>query len=278
MISATKISIITVTYNDPSGLSRTLSSLAKANARTWLGELIVVDASPELSAPILEEYKDVLPILHQREPKNGIYAAMNAGLAKSRHEFLWFLNGGDEFDSKCDLPAILEEFVRSGRDALCFSANLFENGLFKYRALPPRSFFWGVVSGNGICHQAMIYRKNRFEGLFPFDLRFRLAADYELHLRAWLEGRSLMPVQVPLVNYDTSGVSANFKAVLSEYGLVLKMNSSRISFFYSLVLGLGFRWECFRILFVKLLRSLPGIELVRSVWFRWKNRKSLCGH
>jgi len=90
-----KYSIITVNYNNKKGLQRTIESVIHQTFRDF--EYIVIDGgSTDGSKEILEEY-DAHITYWVSEKDNGIYNAMNKGIAKATGDYLNFMNSGDCF-------------------------------------------------------------------------------------------------------------------------------------------------------------------------------------
>lgn len=89
-----KISIITVVYNAETVLAATIKSVTVQTARQDI-EYIIIDGGSK------DGTKNVI-LAHQNEvdrwisePDNGLYDAMNKGLALATGDFVWFVNAGD---------------------------------------------------------------------------------------------------------------------------------------------------------------------------------------
>ena len=90
-----KYSIITVNYNNKEGLRQTIESVIHQTFRDF--EFIVIDGgSTDGSADVLKEY-DAQITYWVSEKDNGIYNAMNKGIAKATGDYLNFMNSGDCF-------------------------------------------------------------------------------------------------------------------------------------------------------------------------------------
>ena len=90
-----KISIITINYNNLEGLKRTMESVVNQTWREF--EYIVIDGgSTDRSAAYIASQSENIDYWVS-EPDNGIYNAMNKGIAKATGEYLLFLNSGDSF-------------------------------------------------------------------------------------------------------------------------------------------------------------------------------------
>ena len=98
------ISIITVNYNDSSGLLKTIKSVIGQKFSDF--EYIIIDGGS------VDGSKDVI-LKHQEhfshwvsEEDRGIYHAMNKGIKAARGEYLLFLNSGDYLHSEVVLQRV----------------------------------------------------------------------------------------------------------------------------------------------------------------------------
>ncbi|MGK0446283.1 MAG: glycosyltransferase involved in cell wall biosynthesis [Polaribacter sp.] len=75
MLKRPKLSIITINYNNASGLRKTIESVVNQTSLEF--EYVVIDgASTDGSVKIIKEYKEKITYW-VREPGTGIYNAMN---------------------------------------------------------------------------------------------------------------------------------------------------------------------------------------------------------
>lgn len=89
-----KISVITVCYNEPE-VKRTCDSILGQSSGDY--EWLVIDGgSAGKCIETLREFADKMT-LFVSEKDNGIYDAMNKGIARARGEYLIFMNAGDVF-------------------------------------------------------------------------------------------------------------------------------------------------------------------------------------
>ena len=89
----TKVSVITISYNNAEGLRRTIESVVAQNYSDY--EYIIIDGgSTDNSRQIIESYADHISYWVS-EPDKGVYNAMNKGIAQATGEYLHFLNSGD---------------------------------------------------------------------------------------------------------------------------------------------------------------------------------------
>ena len=88
-----KLSIITINYNNASGLRKTIESVVNQTSLEF--EYIVIDgASTDGSIEIIKEFKDKITFWVS-EPDTGIYNAMNKGIHSAKGKYCQFLNSGD---------------------------------------------------------------------------------------------------------------------------------------------------------------------------------------
>lgn len=88
-----KLSIITVCYNNKTGLEKTLRSVGRQTCKDF--EYIVIDgASTDGSVDLLKQYSAIIDY-KVSEKDNGIYNAMNKGIKYAHGEYCLFLNSGD---------------------------------------------------------------------------------------------------------------------------------------------------------------------------------------
>ena len=88
-----KLSIITINYNNLSGLKRTIDSVFKQSFQDY--EWIVIDGGSTDGCKELIEQNQEHFAFWCSEHDNGIYNAINKGLAHATGDYVQFLNSGD---------------------------------------------------------------------------------------------------------------------------------------------------------------------------------------
>ena len=178
-----KLSIITVNYNNLEGLKRTVESVVN---QTWQEfEYIVIDGgSTDGSAEYIESKSEQVDYWVS-EPDNGIYNAMNKGIAVATGEYLLFLNSGDKLVNSNMLDELIK-LINSFRGSIdIFYGSVFWQHL-NQRWTPPRklkfkNFFMNVP----IPHQATIYRRIMFEK-FKYNLDLEIVGDWAFFLDSFI--------------------------------------------------------------------------------------------
>lgn len=213
------LTIITATYRDPSGLARTRKSLEMLHSLPIQWEWIVVDSSSSESLSALEGAKN---LVHLEQDPKGIYAAQNAGLNHAKGDLVWFLNGGDTLKNAENLASVIILLEREPHCEFAIAgADLFREGKFQYRQYP-QSGILPMLGINRVCHQAVIYRRSLFLELGNFSEDLRIAADYELHLKAFARGVRSVSTPAVIVEYDMGGQSSQWENACEEFERVHK--------------------------------------------------------
>lgn len=206
------LSIITINYNNLSGLRKTVESVFAQTYDDF--EYIIVDgASTDGSQEYLEEVRQQRePLLKNlqiiSEPDTGIYNAMNKGIRMASGEYLQFLNSGDYLLE----PTTLEDvFARQSTADVVYGnrIDVYDTGETEARRVPHQitAFF---LRNSMISHQASFIRRTLFEkvGMYREDLKY--ASDWEFFLKAFVQHNATSEYMDKYVVYfDRGGISSN---------------------------------------------------------------------
>ena len=183
------ISVVTITRNNYEGLKNTLQSLCLCQCKPV--EIIVVDGgSNDFTSDLVRIFMDKLPITFISEPDNGIYDAMNKGLANVKTSLVHYLNSGD---------------LASGDLYL----NCHEPALFPVKIFDPKSgnYWFDIVkmAGYGYCHQGIVFPSNH--SLFSENLS--IASDFEVICKTFSNGLNKLKTYTDgCVIYELGGISS----------------------------------------------------------------------
>lgn len=177
-----RLSIITPVLNDPR-IAQCLDSIIAQQHEHDL-ELIVIDGgSTNGTLEVLEAYKDKIAVL-VCEPDDGIYDGMNKGIRQATGDIVGILNADDQYSDPHVIRDVLAAFSDERTDA-CYGDLVYTNEVnqvFRYWKTGPyrrAKWYFGWVPP----HPAFFVRKHLYDKYGAFDLRFPVAADYELMLR-----------------------------------------------------------------------------------------------
>lgn len=181
-----KISIVTVSFNSAATIARTLQSVA---SQTWPDvEHIVVDGeSTDGTMAVVAEHRAGLAHVLS-EPDQGIYDAMNKGVALATGDVVAFLNA-DDFYKDADVLARVARVMQAEQlDALYGDVEFFRPGqpgtvVRRYNSarFTAGRLGWGWMPA----HPALFVRKALFERYGAFRTDYRIAGDFEFIARVF---------------------------------------------------------------------------------------------
>lgn len=177
-----KLSIITINYNNLSGLQKTFESVC---SQTWQAfEFIVIDGgSTDGSNEFIES--NISKFSYSVSEKDtGIYNAMNKGIAKASGVYLFFLNSGDHFIDEKSLEKVQSHL--SQIDVVYFNINVVKNG-FSQISENPKELSFEYLHNNLPCHQCTFIRKTVFDELGDYDENLKIVADWKWLILALLK-------------------------------------------------------------------------------------------
>lgn len=207
-----KISIITVVYNNKDTIANAIDSVLSQTFKNI--EYIIVDGkSTDGTLEIINQYgSNINKIVSEKD--DGIYDAMNKGLKLATGDVIGILNSDDiyannnilneviiHFSNDLDLDILYGDLVYVKNDNInkivrtwtskAYSSNFFENG--------------GVPPHPSLFVSSRVYQKAGY-----FNLKYRLAADYEFMLRIFKTfSFKIKYLPLVLVNMRLGGATNN---------------------------------------------------------------------
>lgn len=204
------LSIITINYNNNNGLRKTIESVVSQSFHDF--EYIIIDgASTDGSVVSIKELTDnntSIPCYWTSEPDNGIYNAMNKGIAKSHGEYLLFLNSGDFLVEEDVLNRVFSH--KCYADVLCARCYVSDNGERIWTSpLPPNHITLGWLYWNGMMHQSTFIRRSLFDSIGLYDETFKWLADFQFWYKAFIyNDASSQSIDVITTDYNLDGTSS----------------------------------------------------------------------
>ena len=212
-----KFSIITVTYNAGAVLEDTIQSVITQTYRNV--EYIIVDGgSKDHTLDIINRYREHIHTLVS-EPDKGLYDAMNKGIRLATGDYLCFLNAGDELHEDDTLQLMVHSITGTELPDVLYgeTAIVDEEGHFlrMRRLSAPENLNWkSFKDGMLVCHQAFFPRRELAE---PYDLRYRISADFDWCIRIMKKSHTLHNTHLTLIDYLSEGMTTrNHRASLHE--------------------------------------------------------------
>jgi len=206
-----KLSIITINYNDASGLQKTLESVACQTYADF--EQIIIDGgSSDGSKEIIYQFAD-LPILKDKfkwvsEKDNGVYNAQNKGIEKAKGEYCLFLNAGDYFVNNRVLEDVFSYELTSDVIYGNLIVMLGEKVVGKSKGKAHTTFL-DIYSSN-IKHQASFIKRELFNKYGLYDESLKIVADWAFFFKTiGFNEVSLQYVDIDIACFDNNGISNN---------------------------------------------------------------------
>lgn len=226
-----KISLITITYNNPD-LKRTLESVLLQDINHEEIEHIIVDnLSTDGTKEIVESYVNKVPfeVKYIRESDDGRYDAMNKGIKEAQGKYLCFMNAGDHFFDEKSLNLIASSNMN--KDIVYGNCNIINNGKESVYSPPDvidiKYFFTAALP-----HQATIIKKKIFNKIGYYDESLKIVADWKFFLLAINKyACSYLHLDHTISTYYFDGISSqveNRKLIEAEKNRILNAEFSQI--------------------------------------------------
>lgn len=222
-----KLSIITVNYNNESGLQRTVESVLSQRYSDL--EYIVVDGgSIDNSVEIIKKQE---PSIDKwvSEKDNGIYHALNKGIQMATGDYLLFLNSGDHF-SNSDILNKIQHHIKE-KDLIAFDIHLLGLG-HDYIHTHPDELLFSFLFEETFAHQSVFIKRSLFDKIGLYDENLKIVADWKFFIHAVASGCSYKSVHEVLTVFYFDGISSTAEGTFlrrKERDSVLK---SEFSIFY----------------------------------------------
>lgn len=199
-----KLSIITINYNDASGLEKTIKSVLCQTFDDF--EYIVIDGnSTDGSKDIISKYKDQIDIAIS-EPDTGIYNAMNKGAAHANGEYLLFLNSGDNLKENNSLELLFK--TKPSADIVCSVCIDYDNQKLYYK-IPPENVSLYTFRGGSLPHPSSLIKKSIFNKVGGYKEEFKIISDWCFFVDALLIHKaSYSTTDIELAEFNCYGISS----------------------------------------------------------------------
>jgi len=178
-----KISVITCTYNSEETVESAIKSFISQDYPNK--ELVIIDGtSSDGTLQIIDKYKKYISVVLS-EKDDGIYNAMNKGIARTTGEVFGFLHSDDVFADSKVLSSIGDKFVQEDAD-LCYGDLVYTDSsgekvirTWKSGSYKAEKFRKGWMPP----HPTVYTKRELVESLGTFNEDFRISGDYEFLLR-----------------------------------------------------------------------------------------------
>lgn len=207
------LSIITINYNNLSGLRKTVESVLSQTYDDF--EYIIVDgASTDGSQEYLKELQQQRESLHKNlqiisEPDTGIYNAMNKGIRMAKGDYCLFLNSGDYLAQADTLQQVFSDFPY-GTDIVYGHQWDEVNGKLQEEIcidVPYISF--DTLRNAHIPHQSTFIRREALIAAGGYSEKYHIISDWAFVMKGLFKlDYTIARIPQFVSVYDTTGISS----------------------------------------------------------------------
>lgn len=195
-------SIIMVVYNNREGAKVSLASLEQQTCSDF--ELLIIDGgSTDGTNTLIKQYSHLSDYVISEKDK-GIYDAMNKGLLAAKGDWVFYLNGGDQFYEADTLEKVSKELLKTKASVVYgdfFIAYPFMRRLQK--ANLPLKELW---TRNVYSHQSVFINRSLLLK-HPFDTQYKYVADFDLFFKLYHAKVKHLYLEMPISIFQSGGVS-----------------------------------------------------------------------
>jgi putative colanic acid biosynthesis glycosyltransferase len=202
------LSVITVAWKNYEGVVKTWQSLAHlADTPGIEFEWIVVDGdSQDGTREFLENLNGQYQLRYLSEKDNGIYDAMNKGIAMSRGRYAIFLNSGDVFHQ--DVGEVAQQLAQQKQDSAMYLGDAMLDFGDGNKVRRSAKSGWYIYHSLPASHQAIFFPMNGLKQ-YPYDLQYKVSSDYALAARMYKEGYPFKRLKGLVSEFSMGGVSTS---------------------------------------------------------------------
>lgn len=209
------VTVIIVVYNGERYIENAIKSVLLQQYSNI--ELVVIDGgSEDDTAKVIGKYEEDISYWVS-EQDSGVYDAMNKGIRHAKGEWVLFLGSDDEL-----LPEGITTLVRSSYGCHVVYGDykiMLRNGSISEKksedcdCIKRKSF---------TSHQSLMMRQEVVKVLGGFDTQYKVLADYDLLLRAYLQGYTFKRVSGIVAIFRAGGLSSdNIRVVSEKYAIII---------------------------------------------------------
>ncbi|RXJ46059.1 glycosyltransferase family 2 protein [Gelidibacter gilvus] len=183
-----KISIITATYNSAKTLEVCMDSVLQQSYKDI--EYIIIDGSSKddtlsLVKSKVEKHSNIIVV---SEPDNGIYDALNKGIAKATGDIIGFVHSDDFLADQTVISQIAEAFESQAIDGIYGNLHYvqFDDTSKIVRNWVSQPFYPKLLNRGWMpAHPTLFLKREVYAKYGQFNLNYKIAADYDFILRVF---------------------------------------------------------------------------------------------
>ena len=207
------LSIITINYNNRSGLEKTILSVVSQTFKDF--EFIIIDGgSKDGSAELLNAHASTITY-SVSEKDTGIYNAQNKGIKNAIGDYLLFLNSGDFL---CDKHVLENVFSRKLDQDIIYGNMLINWGNKAItQGKMPDTITKEHLFKDTLWHPVSFIKKILFDKYGMYNEKYKLVADYDFFFKVIIQHQvSTKHIDVFICEFNMDGQSSKAENKLIE--------------------------------------------------------------
>lgn len=273
MVPTKSLVIVTVVKNDLFGLKRTeLSVRSQSKSVNWV--IVTPKDNSETWSYVQKLHRMNLVTEILQDVGGGVYVAMNIAIAHlPASDWVWFLNAGDEFatsHSYTEIHSVIEEtkfdWIYGGH----FLGS--ESGEILGEVPAPAKFDASnqLFARRYVSHQSVIFKNSLLRELDGFETRLKIAADWDLFVRANRVGNPDRVPQ-PISVFYMGGLSTAARQLGNSELWALRSEHLSVKYFPKSLIWFGYRNMRNKFVQSIELRNPKLANLIRKIRLGLKN-------
>ena len=205
-----KYSIITINYNNATGLEQTIKSIIDQTCNNL--QFIIIDGgSTDGSVDVIKQNAKHIDYWVS-EPDGGRYPAMNKGIRQATGNYLNFMNSGDTFHS----PSVLEDIAMMNLNEDIITGGFYDKEKDEKHIIVPQDVTLLTILKNTFNHQATFFKRDLFDSRL-YDENYVIQSDAKFNIESIIfDNCSVKIIDYIIADYDFNGISSRKELVLNE--------------------------------------------------------------
>ena len=214
------ISIITIVFNGVKHIEQCIQSVLQQDYPHY--EYIIIDGgSTDGTLEIIERYKSNIKHIVSEKDK-GIYDAMNKGLEISSGELIGIINADDYYEP--DTLSFVSDCYINEKPQIIHGNMIRIDQRNNSTLLTP--YFNRKPKDMWIYHPTVFVNRSAYATIGHFNTQYKIAADFDLMLRAHMHNMKFSYIDQPLANYRAGGKSSHDCTSYKEGIKILKQSNA----------------------------------------------------
>lgn len=205
------ISVIIPTFNSEATLGACLETVV--NQSFVSKEVIIIDGqSKDNTIQIAGQYSSKYPFIRWiSEKDDGVWDAMNKGIAMSKGKWLFFLGSDDSLYDDNVFNQVVETIKRSNAQHVVYgNSKIIGDTGWANDEVYDGVFDLSKILVKNICHQSMFYNRVVFKEVGLYDKKYTIAADWVMNLQCFARYKFVYMDQI-ISFFHAAGISTNRK-------------------------------------------------------------------